>query len=111
MREPFFTGPDGIATASIPLSAKRAGTNYMYRDHVAAALRQGRTGIGNPIVGKALQVPVISLVVPVFNPQGQVMGTLIGVVDLSKPSFLDRISENRTAKPAATWWWTDGLAR
>lgn len=94
----FFTGPDGIATASIPLLAKRAGTNYMYRDHVAAALRQGRTGIGNPIVGKALQVPVISMVVPVFNPQGQVMGTLIGVVDLSKPSFLDRISENRYGK-------------
>ena len=37
----FVTAADGTAIASLPLSVGRVGVNYLDRDHVASALRQG----------------------------------------------------------------------
>ncbi len=97
----FVTAADGTAIASLPLSAARLGVNYMDRNHVAAALRQGRSTVSEPVIGKKLQVPVIAMATPIHGAQGQVLGALVGVTDLSKPNFLSRIEENRYGKSGA----------
>ncbi len=50
----FVTRPDGMATASTPLSTKRFGINYMDRDYIAAALNDGKATIGRPVMGGAV---------------------------------------------------------
>jgi hypothetical protein len=97
----FVTDTDGTTTASVPLSAERLGINYMYRNHVATALKEGKPAISTVIIGKALQVPVFGLAVPIRNPQGKVIGALVGVNNLVKTSFLDRITENPYSPPSS----------
>jgi PAS domain S-box-containing protein len=91
-------GLDGIIRASTPVSAKRAGINVLDREYVTAALTQDKSTVSKPILGRALKVPVIIMGVPIHNPQGKVIGVLAGVTDLSKPSFLDRITESTYGK-------------
>ena len=56
----FVTRPDGTTVADFPLSTGRVGLNYIDRDYVAAALKEGKSSIGKPIIGRALRTPVAS---------------------------------------------------
>ena len=94
----FVTGADGTAVASLPLAEARTGINYMDRDNVAAALKEGKSSISRPVRGKVLKQPVIAMVVPIRDQRGAVIGSLVGVIDLSKPNFLDEITENQYGK-------------
>jgi diguanylate cyclase (GGDEF)-like protein/PAS domain S-box-containing protein len=96
----FVTGTDGTAIASFPVSVDRVGINYMDRDHVADALKEGRSSVSKPVIGKAQNQPVVSMAVPVRDPQGKVIGALIGVTDLGKPNFLEKISKASFNKSA-----------
>ena len=91
----FVTGIDGVAVASLPVTAGRIGVSYLDRDFIVAALREGRTSIGRPVIGKRLNSPVIAIAAPIRDRQGKVIGALAGVTDLSQPNFLDEITENR----------------
>jgi diguanylate cyclase (GGDEF)-like protein/PAS domain S-box-containing protein len=91
----FITGADGVAIASLPVSAGRIGVSYLDRDFIVAALREGRTSIGRPVIGKQLKSPIIVMAAPIRDRQGKVIGALAGVTDLSQPNFLDEITENR----------------
>ena len=94
----YITGTDGTAIASLPLSAARIGVNYMDRDHVVAALKEGKTTIGRPVMGRMLPAPVLSMATPLLAPQGGVIGALVGVIDLSKANFLDKFANNPYGK-------------
>ena len=94
----FVTRLDGIATASIPLSAERAGVNYMDRDYIAAAAKDGKATIGRPVMGRKVPAPIVGMAVPIRDAQGLVIGVLAGVTDLGKPNFLDKIMANRYGK-------------
>ena len=83
---------DGTTVASVPPEATRLGVNYMDRDFVAAALKKGETLVGRPVMGKMLKAPIVSVVAPVRDAQGTVIGALIGVINLGKPGFLDKIT-------------------
>jgi PAS domain S-box-containing protein len=85
----YVTGLDGTAIASIPLSAGRKGVNYSDRNHVASALREGRSRISEVVIGKRLKAPVFAIAAPVHGDHGKVIGALVGVINLSSPSFLD----------------------
>jgi PAS domain S-box-containing protein len=89
----FVVGDDGVAVANLPLTVKRVGTNYMDRDFIVAALKKGKATVGAPVIGKRLNAPIFVMGVPIRDAQGAVIGALSGVTDLSKPSFLDKISE------------------
>ena len=84
----------GTAIASVPFSAKRAGLNYMERPHVRAALKEGKNSISDVVIGKALNVPVFSVAVPVRDTQGTIIGALVGVINLDQSNFLDKIISN-----------------
>jgi PAS domain S-box-containing protein len=103
LQEPFNGGViayrlDGTAIAETTLSAKRVGINYMDIDTIQAALHEGRSTIGKPVLGKKLGAPVIGMTVPIRNSQGQVIGALAGVINLGMHSFLNKIAENRYGK-------------
>ena len=94
----FVTGTDGTAIANVPLSVGRIGTNYMDRDSVSTALKEGKTTIGRPVIGKKLGAPLFTIAAPIRNAQGQVIGALVGVTDLGKPNFLDEVINARYGK-------------
>ncbi|MEI7843077.1 MAG: response regulator [Gallionellaceae bacterium] len=94
----FIVNAEGTATASVPAEAGRAGTNYMERNHIASAIKEGKRVVSDPVIGKKLNKPVISIAVPIRNKQGKVLGALVGVNDLSKPNFLNRISPSEYVK-------------
>jgi PAS domain S-box-containing protein len=87
----FVTDRQGTALASMPLSAQRVGINYLDRTHVVSALREGKTGISEPVMGRALKLPVVSISMPVYDARGLVMGALVGVTILNSSNFLDRV--------------------
>ena len=91
----YVTGPDGVATASLPLSAARVGVNYLDQDHVATALKEGKSAIGTPRVGKAPGAPILGISVPVRDAQDKVIGALVGVTDLDNANIFDKIATNR----------------
>jgi diguanylate cyclase (GGDEF)-like protein/PAS domain S-box-containing protein len=94
----WVADPDGTAIADVPLTANRIGVNYMEMEFIAATLKEGKSAIGRPIMGKQLKAPLFALTVPVRDAQGKVIGALVGVTNLGKPSFLDKITQNPYGK-------------
>jgi diguanylate cyclase (GGDEF)-like protein len=88
----FIVGLDGVAIADIPLSARRVGINYLNRDYVTAALRDGKTTISDVLLGKAAHSPIVAMATPIRDAQGQIVGALVGINNLARPNFLDKIS-------------------
>ncbi len=89
----FTTDAQGTATASTPRSAARTDVNFMDRDHIAAALKQGKLTVSTPVLGKMLKLPVVSMAAPIRDAQGKVVGALVGVISLGSANFLDRLSK------------------
>ena len=94
----YVTGLDGTAIASVPVSLGRVGINYMDRNQVAAALKEGRSSVGMPVLGKQLNKPVVSMAAPIRDPEGKVIGAIVGVIDLGQPNFLDKITKGEFNK-------------
>ena len=90
----FVLLPNGTAIADFPLSTGRHGLNFMDRKYASGALQEGKTTIGNPVKGKALRSMLFSIAVPIHNAKGKVIGALAGTVDLAKPNFISRITDN-----------------
>jgi len=94
----FATDVQGVVIASLPLSAQRLGQQRGDRPHVQKALREGRSSVGEPGVGRALGVPAVGMAAPIRDTEGRVVGALVGVVDLTQPGFLDRVTRSRYGK-------------
>jgi diguanylate cyclase (GGDEF)-like protein/PAS domain S-box-containing protein len=89
----FVTRIDGVAIAEFPPMG-RVGLNYVDRDHVAAALTEGKTTVGKPTIGKRVRAASFAISVPIVDLQGKVNGAITGATDLSKPNFLEEISQS-----------------
>ena len=94
----FVTDLQGTAIADVSDSANRIGVNYMERDFIVATLKEGKSAIGRPVMGKQLKAPVLVMSVPVHDAQGKVIGALAGVTNLGEPSFLDTLSNSPYGK-------------
>jgi diguanylate cyclase (GGDEF)-like protein/PAS domain S-box-containing protein len=94
----FVTGLDGTAIANVSDSANRIGVNYMERDFIVATLKEGKSAIGRPVMGKQLKAPVLVMSAPVHDAQGKVIGALAGVTNLGEQSFLDTLSNSSYGK-------------
>ena len=89
----FITQLDGTAIASLPLSAQRTGVNYLNRDFITAALKDGKAIISRPVMEGMQRAPTIVMATPIRNVQGKVIGALAGVINLESPNFLDKITK------------------
>lgn len=94
----YVTRIDGTAIATLPSSVNRLGINYIDRDYIAVPLKEGIAKIGQPVMGKVLSTAVLGIGMPIKDQQGNIIGALAGVIDLGKPSFLDKITEHRYGK-------------
>lgn len=94
----FITGLDGTAIADFPVVPGRVGTNYMDRESISVPLREGKSVIGRPNLGKTLKAPIFSIVVPIRDDQGAVIGSLAGTINLGLPNFLDKLALGRYGK-------------
>ena len=89
---------DGTAIAASPLVPERIGVNYLDQDYLLGAIRDGKSTVGKPVIGKTRQAPVFVMAVPIRNTRGMVIGALSGVTNLGKPSFLDKIAASHYGK-------------
>lgn len=94
----FFTGIDGTALASLPISANRVGLNYMHRDFLSVALKDGKSAVSDIITGKMLHVPILAMAAPIRDASGHVIGAIVGVINLAQPNFLYKITNGRYGK-------------
>ncbi|HNR62343.1 MAG TPA: EAL domain-containing protein [Thauera sp.] len=81
--------------ASMPYSPERIGANYADRDYMVTALRDGRTSIGRPILGRVLNAPVLGLAAPIRDGTGAIVGAVVGAINLGEPSFFDSMTNSR----------------
>ncbi len=89
----------GKAIAAVPLAPGGGGDIAIADvDVAAAALQQGRAGIGRPIMGKSVQAPLVAVAAPIRDAQGKVVGALVGLINLNQPNFLDVVTQSRYGK-------------
>ncbi len=81
------------ALAQIPTETVRA--NVADRDYMIAALKEGRTTIGKPVVSRSTGAAVIPMAAPIRDASGQVVGAVVGIVDLGNANFLDSVTGSR----------------
>ncbi len=93
----FVVSATGRTIADVPRSTGRMGMDVSEKSWMIEAL-QGKTTIGKPVIGKMLQAPVFTMATPIRDTQKRVIGVLAGVVDLSRPNFLNEITNNRYGK-------------
>ena len=86
--------PDGSVLATIPYTAERMAANYADRDYVIGALKDGKTKIGRPVMGKVLKRPSVSIAVPLRDAQDRVVGILAGALEITGDSIFDRITSS-----------------
>ena len=89
---------DGIVIADVPISARRIGVNYGDRDWVIESFKKNKSIIGKPAMGKKSKAPVFVMTAPIRDTNGKMIGAILGVTDLSKPSFLSKITDNSYGK-------------
>ncbi len=94
----FVADARGTAIADAPQVAGRLGTNYMDRSSVALPLKDGRSMIGKPALGKKLLAPIFSISTPIRDREGTVIGVLVGTVNLGLPNFLTPILDQPYGK-------------
>ena len=93
----FVVGIDGVVIADVPISWGRVGGNYSDREYMAEILK-GKSTISKPVMGKKVKAPALPVAVPVKDSKGNVIGGLVTSNNLSKPNFLDKITEHSFGK-------------
>ena len=94
----FVTPTDGRVIADVASPrGPRIGINYSDREWMGEVLK-GKAVISEPVVGKMSRKPGFAIAAPVFGGSGEVVGAVVGVVDLEWPSFLDEITGRRFGK-------------
>ena len=91
-------GPDGLPMHADGLPADTEPGSTVDQDAIQAAFKRGESRVGHPSYYPALQAPVFPVTVPIMDTGGAVVGVLVGVTNLQRRNFLDRIIDNRYAK-------------
>ncbi|WP_428827645.1 ATP-binding protein [Azonexus sp. IMCC34842] len=96
----FVTDTTGKVVAAVSKSVERRNISYLERDYVATPLKEGKATIGQPVIGKTLGRPILGIGVPIRTAGSKVIGALVGVIDLSRPNFLDRAERAQFGRSA-----------
>ncbi|WP_082696104.1 diguanylate cyclase domain-containing protein [Aquitalea pelogenes] len=85
----------GTVQASIPENLGRLGRTYQQNTFFRQALQHGGHYITEPIYGQFTGQPVVSMLEPMLDSHGKMIGMIMGVTNLAQPNFLDAISDAR----------------
>ncbi|HJV92052.1 MAG TPA: hypothetical protein VJ572_01195, partial [Azonexus sp.] len=86
-------GLDGVTIADYPVAPGRRGTYFGDRDYFRKVVETGKPYIDQPIIGRALQRPVLTTAVPVFAADGRLRAVMTGITDLTAPNFLGFVAD------------------
>ena len=92
----WVAGRDGVVMASVPPG--RGGTNFMDREYLITALKEGKSTISKPVLGRVSTASSFAMATPIRDAQSKVVGALVGVTELDKPNFLDKLTASRYGK-------------
>jgi diguanylate cyclase (GGDEF)-like protein/PAS domain S-box-containing protein len=91
----FVTNSQGEIIASTPLSFKKASVSHIDSDCIISAVRDGKQLVGQPVRSRILNSPIICMSVPIKNVRSEIVGALVGIVDIGRASFLDNIIQSK----------------
>ncbi|MYM32978.1 response regulator [Duganella sp. FT94W] len=84
-------GPDGKVISDLPLVPGRVGIDVADRAYFQTVMRTRKPMITEPVIGRANKQPVVQMVAPVLNDQGEVVCVLLGVLRLYKDNLLGHL--------------------
>lgn len=87
----FVVSDDGTVTADNPSVPGRKGRNFMSDPDIRRTLQMGKTTIGRPNMGAVLRAPVFSILVPIRDTSGTVIGGIGGLTGLVQSNFLELV--------------------
>ncbi|SEO29974.1 PAS domain S-box-containing protein [Duganella sp. CF517] len=87
--------PQGVVVADVPVQPGRVGIDASDRAYFKMVMRTRKPLIADPLIGKSNKQPIVQMVAPVLNANGDVVCVLIGVLRLYKDNMLGHL---RTAK-------------
>ena len=89
--------PDGTRLADLPPSSATSGPT-VNRDTLDAALKAERTIVGPPHWKPRAPLPAISILAPIRDPHGRIVGVLSGDIDLGQKNSLGHLLHSRHGK-------------
>src|SRR5450830_1448139 len=94
--------PQGKVISDLPLVPGRVGIDASDRAYFKKIMRTHKPMITEPLMGRANKQPVVQMVAPVLNANGEVVCILVGVLRLYKDYLLGHL---RTAKVGNTGYY------
>ena len=88
----FVTNLSGVAIADAPALPHRVGTDYSDRDYIKAALA-GRSIVGQAVMGRAANQPIVPMAVPIRDANGNIRAVLAGITATAAPGFFDLLQQ------------------
>ncbi|MQA38296.1 response regulator [Rugamonas aquatica] len=94
--------PEGMVIADLPEVPGRAGIDASDRNYFKTVMRTRKPLITEPLIGRAGKQPIVQMVAPVLNANGDVVCLLVGVLRLYKDNLLGHL---RNAKVGRTGYY------
>ena len=88
----FVLDRNALAIASVPVELGRVGGDYRDIADFRAVLDTGQPRITDPLLGARTGQPVFSIIVPIKDGSGDVIGALVGVTHLGHANFFDDLT-------------------
>ncbi|HEX8606785.1 MAG TPA: response regulator [Pseudoduganella sp.] len=95
----LVVSPAGTIVADVPALPGRPGVSVADRAYFQRVLKEKTALIAEPVIGKANKQPIVQMVAPVLNEDGEVACVLVGVLRLYKDNLLGHL---RTARVGRT---------
>nr|WP_319392559.1 ATP-binding protein [uncultured Desulfobacter sp.] len=89
----------GVVRSSVPAYLNRVGMSYREMACIQSVLKEKKAMVTDPLIGKKAKQPLVSVIAPILDSQGNLQGVAIGVTNLSRPNFFDTVN---TAKYGIT---------
>jgi len=87
--------PQGVVVADVPIQPGRVGIDASDRAYFQTVMRTRKPLIAEPVIGRSNKQPIVQMVAPVLDANGEVVCVLTGVLRLYRDNLLGHL---RTAK-------------
>lgn len=94
----FVISREGTVAASLTTSSQRAGVNDVAFDFVGTALKRNQITLSKPAFNQQHMPPLVFMVTPIHAASSQVVGALVGVINLGESNFFDNVTGSRYGK-------------
>ncbi len=84
---------DGMTLVETPRTGA-VGINYGDRKYFKTVLATGKPYISEPVIGKLIKKPFMTVTAPIFDKDENITGVVIGIIGLMKGAFLTQIAQN-----------------